>query len=120
MYVCPLRLAQRPRNAARTAQPVPTWRRARARVFQGTLDVDFEFFDPTPDDFHAVKQLLSHTFDKDAVNLSELTDLVLSQPTMGTCVKVDGSADPFSFLSVLNLRHFQVRRPTRSVAHGPR
>ena len=84
---------------------------------QLVLDVDFAFFDPTPDDFHAIKQMVTQTFDKDAVNLSELTNLLLDQPTLGTCVKVEGTADAYSFLSVLNLRHHRVRsvnRPPRS------
>ena len=80
------------------------------------LDVDFEFFDPTPDDFHAIKQMVTQTFDKDAVNLSELTNLLLSQKTLGTCVKVEGTADAYSFLSVLNLRQYKVR--TARHPHG--
>lgn len=61
------------------------------------------------------------------MNLSELADLLIAQPTMGTCVRVDGSDDAYSFLSVLNLRHHQVRprsgvppptRPTDPLANG--
>lgn len=71
------------------------------------LDVDFEFFDPqTAFDFHGIKTLLQQLFDVDSTifNLSELTDLILSQPLLGSTVKVDGNeTDAYAFLSVVNL-----------------
>ncbi|KAF9739313.1 hypothetical protein PMIN06_000994 [Paraphaeosphaeria minitans] len=72
-----------------------------------TLDVDFEWFDPNPTvDFHGLKTLLRQLLDVDnqLFNLSELADLILSQPLLGSTVKCDGTeSDPFSFLTVLNL-----------------
>ncbi|OAP64959.1 hypothetical protein AYL99_00931 [Fonsecaea erecta] len=72
------------------------------------LDVDFEWFDPQPEyDFHGIKTLLQQLFDVDAqsFDLSALTDLILSQPTLGSTVKVDGNeTDAYAFLSVLNLQ----------------
>ncbi|KAJ4352416.1 Mss4p nuclear export [Didymosphaeria variabile] len=72
-----------------------------------TLDVDFEWFDPNPAvDFHGLKTLLRQLLDVDnqLFNLSELADLILSQPLLGSTVKCDGTeSDPFSFLTVLNL-----------------
>jgi protein BCP1 len=72
------------------------------------LNVDFEWFDPQPDvDFHGIKTLLQQLFDVDAqlFDLSALTDLILSQPTLGSTVKVDGNeTDAYAFLSVLNLQ----------------
>ncbi|KAL2000875.1 hypothetical protein VTN02DRAFT_2537 [Thermoascus thermophilus] len=71
------------------------------------LNVDFEWFDPQPAvDFHGLKNLLRQLFDNDAqlFDLSALTDLILSQPLLGSTVKVDGNeSDPYAFLSVLNL-----------------
>ncbi|KAF1972149.1 hypothetical protein BU23DRAFT_590257 [Bimuria novae-zelandiae CBS 107.79] len=71
------------------------------------LNVDFEWFDPNPAvDFHGLKTLLRQLFDVDAqlFNLSELTDLILSQKLLGSTVKCDGEeSDPYSFLTVLNL-----------------
>lgn len=70
------------------------------------LDVDFEWFDPQPIDFHGLKTLLRQLFDVDAqlFELSALVDLILSQPTLGSTVKVDGNeTDPYAFLTVLNL-----------------
>ncbi|KAG5985602.1 Mss4p nuclear export, partial [Claviceps lovelessii] len=70
------------------------------------LDVEFEWFnfDPTID-FHGVKSLLRQLFDVDAglFNMSALADLILSQPTIGSTVKVDGKEyDAFVMLTVLN------------------
>lgn len=76
------------------------------------VNVDFEWFDPQPAvDFHGLKHLLRQLFDADAqdFNMSELADLILSQPTLGSTVKVDGNeSDPYAFLSVLNLQEHKV------------
>ena len=73
-----------------------------------TLDVEFEWFDPQPDvDFHGIKTLLLQLFDVDAqlFDVSNITDLILSQPLLGSTVKVDGNeTDAYAFLSVLNLQ----------------
>ncbi|OAA62357.1 hypothetical protein ISF_05366 [Cordyceps fumosorosea ARSEF 2679] len=70
------------------------------------VDVDFEWFNYDPEiDFHGVKSLLRQLFDVDAslFNMSLLADLVLSQPTIGSTVKVDGkNTDAYAMLSVLN------------------
>ncbi|KAF2425509.1 hypothetical protein EJ08DRAFT_700315 [Tothia fuscella] len=71
------------------------------------VDVDFEWFDPQPEvDFHGLKTLCRQLFDIDAqlFDLSALVDLILSQPLLGSTVKVDGNeTDPYAFLTVLNL-----------------
>ncbi|KAF1846440.1 uncharacterized protein K460DRAFT_313874 [Cucurbitaria berberidis CBS 394.84] len=71
------------------------------------VNVDFEWFDPQPAvDFHGLKTLLRQLLDVDnqLFNLSELADLILSQPLLGSTVKVDGNeTDPYAFLTVLNL-----------------
>jgi len=78
------------------------------------VNVDFEWFDPQPAvDFHGLKTLCRQLFDVDAdlFNLSDLVDLILSQPLLGSTVKVDGNeSDPFAFLTVLNLRQHRVRK----------
>ena len=77
------------------------------------LDVDFEWFDPQPAvDFHGLKTLLRQLFDVDneLFDLSALADLILSQPLLGSTVKVDGNeSDPYAFLTVLNLHEHRVR-----------
>lgn len=76
------------------------------------LDVDFEFFDPQPKvDFHGLKTLLRQLFDADSslLDLSALVELILSQPLLGSTVKVDGNeTDPYAFLTVLNLHEHRV------------
>ncbi|GAB7361647.1 hypothetical protein MBLNU230_g1698t1 [Neophaeotheca triangularis] len=71
------------------------------------LNVDFEFFDPQPDvDFHGLKTLLRQLFDvdNDLFDLSELSDMILAQPLLGSTVKCEGNeSDPFAFLTVLNM-----------------
>lgn len=75
------------------------------------VNVDFEWFDPSEIDFHGLKILLRQLFDTDAqeFDLSALADLILSQPLLGSTVKVDGKeSDPYAFLSVLNLQEHKV------------
>lgn len=76
------------------------------------LDVDFEWFDPQPEvDFHGLKTLCRQLFDIDAqlFDLSELVELILSQPLLGSTVKVDGNeTDPYAFLTVLNMHVHRV------------
>ncbi|KAG0001980.1 Mss4p nuclear export [Entomortierella chlamydospora] len=70
------------------------------------INVDFEFFDPKEDDFHAVKNLLGQYFASDSIlfGLSELSELIVSQPNVGTTIKVNGAdSDPYSILTVLNM-----------------
>ncbi|KAJ7355437.1 p21-C-terminal region-binding protein-domain-containing protein [Mycena albidolilacea] len=79
------------------------------------VDVSFDFFDPNPTiDYHAIKRLLKQLFqrDADAFDLGALTDLVLSQPTVGTTIKTDGlESDPYALLTVLNM-HVHQAHPT--------
>ncbi|KFA46406.1 hypothetical protein S40293_07978 [Stachybotrys chartarum IBT 40293] len=70
------------------------------------VDVDFEWFNFDPEiDFHGVKSLLRQLFDVDSTlfNISALADLILSQSTIGSTIKVDGKAtDAYAMLTVLN------------------
>lgn len=62
-------------------------------------------------DFHGLKVLLRQLFDSDSqlFDLSALSDLILSQPLLGSTVKVDGNeTDPYAFLTVLNLHQHKV------------
>ncbi|KAF9915489.1 Mss4p nuclear export [Lobosporangium transversale] len=70
------------------------------------INVDFEFFNPKEIDFHAVKNLLSQFFASDAIlfGLSELADIIVSQSSVGTTIKVNGDdSDPYSVMTVLNM-----------------
>lgn len=84
------------------------------------VNVDFEWFDPNPAvDFHGLKTLLRQLFDVDnqLFDLSELADLILSQPLLGSTVKVDGAeTDPYAFLTVLNLETHKDKKVMRDLA----
>ncbi|KAG9083625.1 Mss4p nuclear export [Ceratobasidium sp. 370] len=70
------------------------------------VDVDFEFFDPAQIDYLAIKRLLSQLFSWDApkFQVEKLTELILSQPLLGSTVKTDGiESDPYALLSVINI-----------------
>jgi len=76
------------------------------------LNVDFEWFDPASIDFHGLKLLLRQLLDADSdlFDLSALADLIISQPTLGSTVKVSDDdttdtkdTDPYAFLTILNL-----------------
>ncbi|EJD55116.1 hypothetical protein AURDEDRAFT_109577 [Auricularia subglabra TFB-10046 SS5] len=72
----------------------------------GIVQVDFEFFDPNANDYHALKNLLNQLFQSDAQELAveALADLLVAQTLVGTTVKTDGKdSDPYAFLSVVNL-----------------
>ncbi|KAF9760700.1 Mss4p nuclear export [Fusarium sp. DS 682] len=83
------------------------------------VDVDFEWFNFDPEvDFHGTKTLLRQLFDVDAnlFNMSALADLVLSQPTIGSTIKVDGKAnDAYAMLTVLNTAVHREREPMNDI-----
>lgn len=83
------------------------------------VNVEFEWFNFDPEvDFHGVKSLLRQLFDVDAslFNMSALADLVLSQPTIGSTVKVDGKAtDAYAMLTVLNTHVHREAEPIKDI-----
>ncbi|KAI8325149.1 hypothetical protein GQ54DRAFT_242522, partial [Martensiomyces pterosporus] len=81
------------------------------------VDIDFEFFDPKPIDFHAMKRMLISSFGDDAedFNISELVDLILGQNTIGSTVKVDGDDDPYAFLTVLNMNTHKDKQAIKQI-----
>ena len=72
------------------------------------VNVEFEWFNFDPEiDFQGLKTLLRQLLDVDAslFEISGLADLILSQPTIGSTVKVEGKAnDAYAFLTALNLQ----------------
>ncbi|KAK8160856.1 p21-C-terminal region-binding protein-domain-containing protein [Phyllosticta citrichinensis] len=84
------------------------------------LDVDFEWFDPNPEvDFHGLKTLLRQLLDIDnqLFNLSELADMIVAQPLLGSTVKVDGiESDPYAFLTVLNMQEHKDKQVIKDLA----
>lgn len=55
------------------------------------IQVTFEGRSPTDTDFHGIKQLLKQLFLKAHVNLSDLTDIIISQSSIGSVVKQSGA-----------------------------
>lgn len=82
-------------------------------VLQSTIEVSFEFFDPNPKiDYHSIKLLFKQLFQRDVEQLCthDLTELVLSQPMVGTTIKTDGlESDPMALFTVLNMHLHHVR-----------
>ncbi len=72
------------------------------------MDIDFDFFDPKPIDFHGNKSLLKQVFAEDAetMDLSALSELIIAQPFLGSTVKVseDGEDDPYALMTLLSLQ----------------
>ncbi|KAK6497695.1 hypothetical protein TWF481_012099 [Arthrobotrys musiformis] len=96
----------RPKKSKKRTAPKEDEASSSEEEEKDLLNIDFEFFDPLPHDFHGIKLLLRQLFDADAslLDLSALTDIILDQKLVGSTVKVDGrEGDPFSFLSLLNL-----------------
>ncbi|KAK5998333.1 Protein BCP1 [Cladobotryum mycophilum] len=83
------------------------------------VNVDFEWFNFDAEiDFHGTKTLLRQLFDVDAnlFNMSALADLVLSQPTIGSTIKVDGKeTDPYALLTVLNTFEHREKEPMKDI-----
>jgi protein BCP1 len=70
-------------------------------------------------DFHGLKTLLRQLLDADnqLIDLSELTDLILSQPKLGSTVKCDGiESDPYAFLTVLNMHEHRTNAVIKTLA----
>lgn len=94
-----------------------------------TVQADFAFFDPKPSDFHGVRLLLKTYLDSKPWDLTGFADLILTQTTVGTVVKLaddddeegEGNGlekansstnndddDLFGLISVLNLGRYAV------------
>ncbi|RHZ63277.1 hypothetical protein Glove_330g62 [Diversispora epigaea] len=85
-----------------------------------SVEIDFDFYDPKKIDFHSIKNLLNQLFSSDSelFNLSELTDLIIEQPLVGSTVKVDGSeSDPYAILTVLNMKVHKERQCMKSIVN---
>ncbi|KZT42870.1 hypothetical protein SISSUDRAFT_956255, partial [Sistotremastrum suecicum HHB10207 ss-3] len=83
------------------------------------IDIDFQFFDPAEVDHVALKRLIVQLFQSDAelIKPHALTELVLSQPLVGTTVKTEGKeSDPLAFLTVLNMHVHRENASIRALA----
>ncbi|VDB99354.1 unnamed protein product [Peniophora sp. CBMAI 1063] len=87
---------------------------------ENLINIDFDFFDPDPEvDFHALKRLIVQVFQTDAEQLhpSDLADLILSQPQVGSTVKTDGKeSDPYAILTALNIHEHKHNASIKALA----
>lgn len=83
------------------------------------VNVEFEWFNFKPEiDFHGVKSLIRQLLDADSqlFDVSALADLIISQTTLGSTVKVDGEeTDPYAFLTILNLREHKEKKAIKDL-----
>jgi protein BCP1 len=77
---------------------------------QEFINVDFEFFDPKPTDYHGVRALLKSYLDDEEFDLPGLVNLILAQTTVGSVIKTTEDDNPIGLLSVLGLERYKVRR----------
>ncbi|CAG8525458.1 7859_t:CDS:2 [Gigaspora margarita] len=90
-----------------------------AHLEEDIVDIDFDFFDPKPIDFHSIKNLMIQLFsaDSELFNITELTELIISQPLLGTTVKIDGAdSDPYAILTVLNMNEHLEKQCIKDLA----
>lgn len=86
-----------------------------------TVQADFAFFDPKPDDFGSVKMLMNTYLDDYVWDVSGFVDLILQQTTVGSVIKLDDQdnndgivseknddkeGDVFGVISALNLGRY--------------
>ncbi|KAG6551356.1 hypothetical protein Mapa_007142 [Marchantia paleacea] len=76
---------------------------------EGIVNVDFEFFDPKPTDFHGVKALLKSYLEDTLWDISGFVDIFLAQTTVGTVVKTSNDDNPIGILTALNLARYKDR-----------
>ncbi|KAL2635321.1 hypothetical protein R1flu_006800 [Riccia fluitans] len=80
-----------------------------------TVNVDFEFFDPSPEDFDGVKALLKSYLEDEAWDPSELVNICLAQTTVGTVLKTSEDENPIGVLTVLNLARYKDQRSMHDI-----
>jgi hypothetical protein len=76
---------------------------------QDMVEVNFEFFDPKPDDFHGAKALLQTYLDDTEWNINEFVDLFLAQTTVGSVIKTAEDESPIGIITAFNLARYEVR-----------
>lgn len=72
------------------------------------IQVDFEGRNPIDSDFHGIKQLLQQLFLKAHINLSELTDLIISQNYVGSVIKVSNQLSTYLKMNLFHLKFISI------------
>ncbi|VVT56632.1 uncharacterized protein SAPINGB_P005187 [Magnusiomyces paraingens] len=71
------------------------------------VNVDFDYFNFKEIDFHSTKNLLRQLLGPDSIqfDLSSLSDLIISQTSLGSTIKTDGEdSDPLAILTAIDLK----------------
>lgn len=63
------------------------------------VNVEFEGFQASDGDFHGIKRLLQQNFRGLEVDLSGITDIIISQNYVGSVIKVSGKKSSLRFLT---------------------
>ncbi|KAI9291745.1 hypothetical protein K502DRAFT_308819 [Neoconidiobolus thromboides FSU 785] len=70
---------------------------------ESEINVEFDFFDPKEIDFHNIKNFMTNYFGKDRIDTSDLADLIISQPLIGTTIKAVEEDDALAIFTILNM-----------------
>eukprot|EP01083_Nonionella_stella_P194344 716849_1 len=81
-----------------------------------TINVDFNFFDPRPRDWHATKQFLMRYLDNSELDSSELAEIITKQASLGTFIKNgDIDSDPLGFVTAISLKQHESTKCVRQI-----
>lgn len=71
------------------------------------INVEFEFVDPKEDHFHSLKNLLNKYLvgEAEKFSISEISDLIVNQPIIGTMLTVSESNDVYGFVTALAINN---------------
>jgi protein BCP1 len=72
------------------------------------VQVDFEMFEVEDKDFIALKQYLTDFLGGTIWNASELVDIIMSQPGVGSVIKVSQEEEVLGFINMINLHKHKV------------
>eukprot|EP01104_Vermistella_antarctica_P013647 TRINITY_DN415_c3_g1_i2.p1 TRINITY_DN415_c3_g1~~TRINITY_DN415_c3_g1_i2.p1 ORF type:complete len:352 (-),score=114.49 TRINITY_DN415_c3_g1_i2:93-1148(-) len=90
---------------------------------QEIIDLNFDLCDPKEDDYHCVKLFLKTYLagakgHKDKpFEMSEVADLIVGQPTVGSVIRIEESEGSFGFTSVLNAREHKDKKCVKQTLH---
>lgn len=75
------------------------------------IDVEFEAFPPEENDFHGLKQLLLRPFVTLHVDVSDMSDLIISQKDMGSTIKIvdDEEDNVYGIVTILHMDRYKER-----------
>jgi len=84
------------------------------------INIEFEAQTPVEEDFHGIKQLLIRSFLLQHVDLSELTDLLISQTNVGSTVKIvdDEENEVYGITSILSLKKHEEKSCVKDLKKG--